>query len=386
MKYILKNIKLFIKNEKMIFMLIVICVITSSFIIIFSYGLYQNYRMVEADEESKVNNIYIEILDSDSVTKEKLKRCVFSVSYKTNKHITMYGVYPVLEDFDNQYKTNAVNRFTIENKKIKRSELFERNIKQNGEIITGYYFTDEQEKNGDLVALLNVPDEYRENNTVYKNISELERKSRIKIQGKEYEIIGYHTASYAPLFPFESLDEDTVFQDEIFIYFDRPVKTSQYNELRNNFEKTFGSAIKFPDMYFIEKENTYFYNTIMIISVLIAFLSAVNFSALYRFILSKRIKMLAVFRICGCTKGRAMIFFLAECMIITVPLFILTAIIYNELVIPVFDNYFEFISEVYSADIYMRISGIYIVTSLIVLFVMIKEFLKKSIREEKEGK
>lgn len=67
-------------------------------------------------------------------------------------------------------------------------------------------------------------------------------------------------------------------------------------------------------------------------------------------------------------------------------LFILTAIIYNELVIPVFDNYFEFISEVYSADIYMRISGIYIVTSLIVLFVMIKEFLKKSIREEKEGK
>ena len=156
--------------------------------------------------------------------------------------------------------------------------------------------------------------------------------------------------------------------------------------MKINFEKTFGSAIKFPDMYFIEKENTYFYNTIMIISVLIAFLSAVNFSALYRFILSKRIKMLAVFRICGCTKGRAMIFFLAECMIITVPLFILTAIIYNELVIPVFDNYFEFISEVYSADIYMRISGIYIVTSLIVLFVMIKEFLKKSIREEKEGK
>lgn len=42
----------------MIFMLIVICVITSSFIIIFSYGLYQNYRMVEADEESKVNLNY----------------------------------------------------------------------------------------------------------------------------------------------------------------------------------------------------------------------------------------------------------------------------------------------------------------------------------------
>ena len=112
MKYILKNIKLFIKNEKMIFMLIVICVITSSFIIIFSYGLYQNYRMVEADEESKVNNIYIEILDSDSVTKEKLKRCVFSVSDKTNKHITMYGAYPVLEDLDNQYKTRVLNRFT----------------------------------------------------------------------------------------------------------------------------------------------------------------------------------------------------------------------------------------------------------------------------------
>lgn len=59
MKYILKNIKLFIKNEKMVFLLVLLCVVTSSFIISFSYGLYQNYNVVK-EEENELNEAVAE--------------------------------------------------------------------------------------------------------------------------------------------------------------------------------------------------------------------------------------------------------------------------------------------------------------------------------------
>jgi len=74
MKFILKNLKSFIQNEKMIFLLIFICIITSSFIINFSYGLYQNYNVIKEEEESENYNITIDINDKSNVSKEKIKK------------------------------------------------------------------------------------------------------------------------------------------------------------------------------------------------------------------------------------------------------------------------------------------------------------------------
>ena len=52
MKYILKNLKALIKNEGMIFMLMIVCIISSSLIINFSYGLYQNYNVIKNESKS----------------------------------------------------------------------------------------------------------------------------------------------------------------------------------------------------------------------------------------------------------------------------------------------------------------------------------------------
>ena len=99
MKYTIKNIQLFIKKEKMIFFLILVCVITSSFIINFSYGLYQNYNVIKEEESSEFTEIPITINNREAVTKAKIKECVFSVSDKTNNAINMYLVFPVIEPF-----------------------------------------------------------------------------------------------------------------------------------------------------------------------------------------------------------------------------------------------------------------------------------------------
>ncbi len=387
MKYILKNIKLFIKNETMIFFLVIISAITSSFIIIFSYGLYQSYITAKSEENNKTKGIMIDIFDTDSVTKEKLKNCLFSISDKTNDHITMYIVSPVVKKFDYDQWRSLYNRFTVKNGTIASSDLFESNLRKNGNLISGYYFTDEQEKNGERVALARINSENFEIDFIEQITTRVEGEKRwIQIQGKEYEVIGWHNQEPIPYFPFESLDETTTFQNYIDILFDRPVRRSEYKDIKNNFEKTFGSAVRVPNINIPENENIYFYNTILIISILIAFLASVNFSMLYKYVLSKRTNMLAIFRICGCTKNKTILFFLVECMIIMIPLFITTTIIYDKFLLSWFGDYIEYISEVYNTKIYLTIFVIYTLTSLIVLITMIKSFLQKTICEAKGGK
>lgn len=160
MKYTIKNIQSFIKNEKMIFILVLLCIITSSFIINFSYGLYQNYNVIKEEESSEFTEIDIMINDNDSVTKEKIKDCVFSVSDKTNDALKMYLVFPILEEFYNRQDDDwnrLMNRFVVKDNTIRPSEYFAQTLIDNGNMISGEYFTDEQEINGDLVALVTPP-------------------------------------------------------------------------------------------------------------------------------------------------------------------------------------------------------------------------------------
>lgn len=377
----------------MIFFLILVCVVTSSFIINFSYGLYQNYNVIKKEESSEFTEIPITINNQDAITKAKIKECVFSVSDKTNNAINMYLVFPVIEPFyshqnDEELSWNRISLyFTVENGCIKPSTRFEENLKKNGNLLSGEYFNEEQEAVGERVALVRAVDDELDLGCTEAITTRVEGDKRwVEIQGKEYEVIGYHSQLATPFFPFESLDETTTFQDVMDIVFKNPITISEYNDIKKNFEYVFGNDVTVPDMDIPESENYYLYNTIIIISILIAILAAVNFAVLYRYILSRRTKTLAVFRMCGCTKFTALRMFLSECMFITVPLFALTTIIYDKFMLPKLGQHFEYIESAYSFKLYLLIFGIYIAATFVVLTVMISRFLGKTIREAEEEK
>lgn len=389
MKYIIKNIKSFIRTEKMIFLLVLLCIITSSFIINFSYGLYQNYHVIKEEESSELDEIIIIVNDSNLVTKDKIKECVFSIPDKTNEVIDMYLVYPKFEPFSNMLDWGPLMvRFRTEKGIIKPCEVFHNALVKNGNLKSGEYFSEDQEMNGELVAIARIINEDDLDFDCTNNIiSRIEGDDYwIEIQGKEFKVIGWHSQLQTPYIPFESLEESTEFENVIWLTFTKPITRPQYNDVRESFENIFGSAITVPDLDIPESESYYLYNTIILISIIIAVLAAINFAVLYKYILSKRMKMLAVFRICGCTKSKALAMFLSECMIITVPLFAATTLIYDKFVLPKLGQHFEYIESAYSIKLYLLIFGIYIAATLVVLLFMINGFLKKTIREAKEEK
>lgn len=352
--------------------------------------MYQNYHIIKEEESSDLVELSINVEDSSAVTKDALKECIFSISDETNDSIDLYFVSPIVEPFYTMQEEGwgiLSCRFTVDSGKICACSLFEENLIKNGNLISGEYFSDEQEANGDLVAIIrDVINEEDDTDCTKTITTRVEGDQRwIEIQGKEYKVIGYHTQLLTPYFPFESLDEDTTFQ-MIAIHFNKPITSSVYNEIKEHFESTFGSAITVPDLEIPEPENYYLYNTIILISILIAILAAINFAVLYKYILSKRTKTLAVFRICGCTKAKVLRMFLSECMKIAIPLFAATTLIYDKLVLPKLGQHFEHIESAYSIKLYLLIFRIYIAATLIVLMIMISSFLGKTIYESREDK
>ncbi len=382
MKYVLKNITSFIKTEKMIFILIIICVIASSFIINFSYGLYQNYNVVKGNETSELYSLEIPFnndLNGNYAEKKILRDTVLSFSDSLNENIDMYLVKPysdiITEDYGSVY-----TRFAIKNGNFVPCEIFEENLKKFGNLISGKYFSEEQERNGDKVALVHAESTGGDDITRKLKIND----ETILFQDKEFKIVGIQ-ALHGLIVPFESLNDDTPI-NLLNMGFIKPLTRSQYDEIKEKISMAFGDIADIPELDIPEAENYYLYNTIILISIMIAILAAINFAVLYKYILSKRTKALSVFRICGCTKFRALRMFLSECMLITIPVFALTALCYDRFVLPILAKHFEYIKSAYSLILYLIIFAIYVFSSLIVLGIMIYfGFLRKTIRETKGG-
>lgn len=382
MKYIFKNIKSFIKTEKMIFILVIICVMASSFIINFSYGLYQNYNVIKENETSELYELEIPFnndLTGNYADKKTLKDTVLTFTNSLNENVDMYLVEPYSDEVT-EMDGGVDVRFTIKNCNFAPCEIFKENLEKFGNLILGEYFSEEQEKNGEKVALVYVENPGDDDITRKLKIND----ETILFQDKEYKIIGVQVFQ-GLMVPFESLNDDTPI-NSLYMGFTKPLTRSQYEEIKEKISMAFGDLAEIPELDIPESENYYLYNTIIMISVLIAVLAAINFAVLYKYILSKRTKTLSVFRICGCTKLRALRMFLSECMLITIPVFALTALCYDEFILPALSKHFEYIRSAYSLTLYLIIFAIYVFSSLIVLGIMIYfGFLRKTIRETKGG-
>ncbi|MGN1102781.1 MAG: FtsX-like permease family protein, partial [Huintestinicola sp.] len=168
--------------------------------------------------------------------------------------------------------------------------------------------------------------------------------------------------------------------------FNTDISRSQYDDIVGSVAMNMGDTAKVPDMDISPASELFFYRTILLISVLISVLASLNFAVLYRFVLQKRIKTLTIFRICGCTKGRIIRLYLSECMLVGLPVFALTELLYAKLVLPLLSDIFEYIGYAYSPLLYLAIFGIYAVSSFVILLVMISIYIsRRSINELKAG-
>lgn len=389
MKYAFKNLLTLFKHEKFILSIMCFCVFISAWAMTFSYGLYHHYSALSVDEEGKGKDLYPEIAEGMTLTRGDVVHYLDKVSQDTldamEVVLARHYIMGSIDDNGQGYKINDItSRFVIRDGKIIPSPYIIKYWNDNNMIVSGRYISDDEESNGKPVALIG--DSERDSALQNKDMQLTDKGTLIvKDVDREYEykLIGTYT-TYGIVAPLLSLPEDAKI-DKFAMYFEKAMTRNQYDELKTVAEEVLPGMFIFPELELPDEESIYIYNNMMIVSMLIAALTIINFAFLYSFILGKRTRTLAIMRICGCTEGRAWGICLGECCLICIPTFIIGVLTYIPFMKNVLSEPFEFIEEAYSLPVYAILFAIYAVMLFIIMGVMLKKQTSRELVEGRKG-
>lgn len=398
MKYVIYNLKSLIKNNKIIFILLVMCISVSTLIIQFSYGIYQNYHVTIEKGESEYTEIEIDF-DNNSdnfVTLNDVLACVNQFPKNLYNAIDFCSVIQDQWTFRDTYNNDMISEDEENLKEYMVSFSFDKDgnfvnpgsLQHNYELndfIEGNWFSDDEYDNENVCIIGlggNVqrvdPRKDENNNEVFcidYDGTELYNFYTDDFENK-YRIVGCSGLGNT-IFPVNSVSGKYRMDYIIIVLFDN-ITQLQYEELSDAFESTLGDYVEMPDLEFSESTNIYLYNSIILISIFISLAAGINFVILFHFILMKRRKKIAVMRLCGCTQRKAVLICLSECIILTLPLYIVFTILYDKVIIKLFENIYPYMESAFSIKIYIILGLIYFSITTLISFITIKHNITRS--------
>ncbi len=413
---ILKNVKKMFTGQKLLSLLLVMNIIISCLVICFSYGLYRNYQTTLAmGKEEEINSLSAYVDEENTVlchdgdyefnvveiTPEEIRNFALSLSDETKGAVELVAAVYLLEtplwttdndpydeiysdDLEPAYKETQYWFSIVGDKLVPFQDDKE-------------YFSDEDLESGNKIVSIGMGYYNKRHSTggrdfgaFISNRDLTEDIKQIKIEDEYYtlRIHGERDDDYSFRIPYTAFPEDAKrvgvrresdgnIRTCFGVSFKNNITRAQYEDVQRCLEQSFGGKLYLEPIKFTDVKELQYYRTVMLISVAIAILAAINMAILYRYILEKRTSQLAIFRICGCTKGRAILSYLLECLVINIPLFALTELIYHKLIMPRFSGIFPYMAQCYSFKMYAAIFGIYIVASMLVMLIMITATVKK---------
>ena len=355
MKYIFRNIFTFARQETMIFVILLVCVFASGFVMNFSYGIYYNYSASLNDANEDLKTITPDLNENEKLTKGEFRQFIEALDEKTQEEIILIFASSDLTKigFD-EHHGDFPMRFDITGNKFCVSSYL-KEVWEEGKMITsGRFFSDEEEELGINSAMIPYD-------------SELSVGDTVEFLGQTYTVIGkYKSYTNTPIVPFLTVPDDLEINN-CMITFDSAPKRSVYENIKNRAMEIIPNKLIFPDLKLPDDDLVSLYKTMILISAFVAVLSVMNFAMLYLFIIRKRKNSLAVMRLCGIRKSQATAIYLGECLILSVPAFTMGMLIFSIMLKTLFSNMFVHMSEAFSPLVYFSIFIIYLIAMLIIL-------------------
>ena len=412
-RYICKNLRSLFSAQRLLAALLVLNIIVSCLVICFSYGLYHNYRaVITKGEEEDVKNIAVLVGDSDfhslddakglevgSLSPSQLSALMSAFSESTLEnvdgitfnYIVKTPLYFNDTDFHGEipdYDENAQPYYNILSCSI---ALKDGRIADNKNSLTAVFSQEEYFSGEKIVALSEYY--FSDNNAPGYSFGETSASAcklpanaeNIIINGERYRIAKVldeqtYGSGFDMEIPYAAIPENaqvlcrsySEHQRACFtINFKQPLTHRQRDDISECIKQNLGEQFYLEDIRFTDVTDLGYYGSIIAVSLLIAAISAINISVLYSYILEKRSRDLAVYRICGLSKGRAALSYLLECVIINAPLFLVTEIIFAKLLVPLLARFFPMIRLAYNVKLYAAIFFIYLFALCFVMLIML---------------
>lgn len=408
MKYILKNIQSFAKDYTKIFVLLIITIAASTLIIHLSYGLFREYKDRQELNSTGTKQIALRLKSSYSqkagsasgsdgnmialgdlayqtyekrddvqdVTVADMKRFARELDGETadkllNIHTgVLQGNYRFETDFliadgtmvnSGDYGFDSLYNFSLGDHTM--------NIFQYGR-----YFTDQEYDEGKKVCIMygfqkNPKGEYLEQNLL--------DNGKVCIGDEEYQIIGLQDGIGTGYVPITSVNGDSVLLDDITLRFQDNISLREIGLISKTAEQCFGGRAA--SSYQLEEmeDNSYLYNTILLLVFVVSLVAAFNFCALYHYIVTTRQRTLKIFRVCGLSHRKSIWLYLGECSLLSAGTYLVTLFLFHFLLMPFLAGKMSVFDFHYQAGVYLALFLIYFVSSFLLQYVMIAWNLKK---------
>lgn len=211
----------------------------------------------------------------------------------------------------------------------------------------------------------------------YSVISKKEKY--VEINNEKYRIIGEtNNINFAqPIcIPFTALPDDTPLAglgNTASIFFKRSITVRDFNEVNNIFETNLNGKAVVNNMDLSELSDKSYYKTMLLISAVITILFSINLAMIYKFVVESNRRCVAIFRLCRCSKRKSVFLFLCQALILTVPFFIISQIIFDKILYIKLLNVFPLMEDSFSINVYAIMFFTYLLVSAGILYVLIRK-------------
>ena len=387
MKYIFKNIKGLIKNDFYMFLLIIITVAGSCFLIHFAYAMYQNFMMEKQSDLEGIKTLLLE--PAYELESFDIHGDIGTCRYRKKNSIQQTGTVELLKDMARDMSPDLQNNikcmsttvvvdhypidcfFAVDNGKFVLSSDWIRDVKNNGIIHSGRIYSEKEFDAGEKVAVAFDVHHINVGHNPFMESMLSEDEKWVTLGKERYKVIGWgSTGLDAPYVPITSVPEDTILEGGIQIDLKHSLTNQEKDELTRLCNTELNGLFSVPQIHTLNLDQIYLYNTIIAICALIIVCSGLNFALIYRFILMTRRRSILVFQICGMTVIRAVLIYVAECLVLMLPVYFLTVLGFQR-VLPVMKRYYYYMNSHYPKEVYEMLFWTYFIVSLVILLAMI---------------
>jgi ABC-type antimicrobial peptide transport system permease subunit len=396
--YIFINIKNFAKNNTLMFVLLIVMEFFATAIVLFSYGVYNNFKFEQSAQFVEASDIKITF--SDNITLGEIKKVMNDVSRDIlceSSEICLNSTYfadgsgdferCLIEDirscvhdgvYDITIPEENIADIYIDMKYNPETDLYEYEPE-------AYEIYSKHTSEGEFLPY----DDYSKGEKYLMycrgeegNNMQYAIGSTVTVCGEEYKVLGRYSTLH-DVQP-NRLDisyyaaPDSMQIDSLSYYFEGFVPKKTFNEVTSLFKIEFGDNVTTndPDDFLVDEHS--YYSTVMLISLMFILVSAINFALLFRYILGVRNRSISIFRIEGCRRIKAVKMFAGEFALISLICFSVSTLVYNFAALPKLKNLFEYMDYIYSWKTYLIIFVMYMLVIMLTVIVMILRFIKKT--------
>lgn len=387
MKYIYKNIKSFVQNNILFFCLFIICQITSFIVLLFSFGAFQNFKIIKNQtieqtsfeicfgnliEQFRYDDGSIHCTGDGSVDNGSVKKLLDLLDEKTLEELELIEYFPYFNNTDLKFAEEYDHLPVAFRLKYLKDE---KTLAPYGSssVSSGVPLTYEEFMQGSNKITL--PCDY----------SQEYLGADVIIADKHYVVCGIETMDDFIGMSYFNSPNDIDGIENISFYFNDLATKSAYNDIADACKEVYGDYAYIPKIETVSSDKLPFYNSIMAVSVLLALLSAVTLMLLYKYVLQKRSRTIAILRLNGCSKGKSRRICIAEIIIISLICAAIAYALYFGFLIHGLSHYLIYIKAIYSAKniavmFAVNVLAVYMVTNIMI----VRQLSAKPVEQLKE--